>query len=82
MISLLALLGELHGPRRPAPGSADLVIAPVASKLMRVMVALYCGTYDRPPASVTLDLDDTLDVVHGVLPGRSNTATSREVAVS
>jgi hypothetical protein len=34
-------------------------------KLMRVMVALYCSSYDRPPASVTLDIDDTLDVVHG-----------------
>jgi Transposase DDE domain group 1 len=34
-------------------------------RLMRVMVALYCGSYDRPPASVTLDIDDTLDVVHG-----------------
>ena len=32
---------------------------------MRVMVALYCGSYDRPPALVTLDIDDTLDVVHG-----------------
>jgi hypothetical protein len=29
------------------------------------MVAVYCGSYDRPPASVTLDIDDTLDVVHG-----------------
>jgi hypothetical protein len=34
-------------------------------KLMRVMVALYCRSYDKPPASVTLDIDDTLDVVHG-----------------
>jgi Transposase DDE domain group 1 len=34
-------------------------------KLMRVMVAVYCGSYDKPPASVTLDIDDTLDVVHG-----------------
>jgi hypothetical protein len=34
-------------------------------KLMRVMVAVYCDSYDRPPASVTLDIDDTLDVVHG-----------------
>jgi len=34
-------------------------------KLMRVMVALYCRSYDRPPAAVTLDIDDTLDVVHG-----------------
>ena len=34
-------------------------------KLMRVMVALYCYSYDKPPAAVTLDVDDTLDVVHG-----------------
>ncbi len=34
-------------------------------RLMRAMVALYCTSYDRPPASVTLDIDDTLDVVHG-----------------
>ena len=34
-------------------------------RLMRVMVALYCSSYDRPPASVILDIDDTLDVVHG-----------------
>jgi hypothetical protein len=32
---------------------------------MRAMVAVYCASYDRPPASVTLDIDDTLDVVHG-----------------
>ncbi|HET7884417.1 MAG TPA: IS1380 family transposase [Acetobacteraceae bacterium] len=34
-------------------------------RLMRAMVGLYCASYDRPPASVTLDIDDTLDVVHG-----------------
>jgi Transposase DDE domain group 1 len=34
-------------------------------RLMRVMVAVYCGSYDKPPAAVTLDIDDTLDVVHG-----------------
>jgi hypothetical protein len=34
-------------------------------KLMRVMVAVYCQSYDRPPVTVTLDIDDTLDVVHG-----------------
>ncbi len=32
---------------------------------MRVMVAVYCSSYDKPPAAVTLDIDDTLDVVHG-----------------
>jgi hypothetical protein len=34
-------------------------------RLMRAMVGLYCASYARPPASVTLDIDDTLDVVHG-----------------
>jgi DDE family transposase len=34
-------------------------------RLMRAMVGLYCASYGRPPASVTLDIDDTLDVVHG-----------------
>src|ERR1700747_2028794 len=29
-------------------------------RLMRAMVALYCRSYDKPPASVTLDIDDTL----------------------
>jgi hypothetical protein len=34
-------------------------------RLMRAMVGVYCRSYDKPPASVTLDIDDTLDVVHG-----------------
>ena len=34
-------------------------------RLMRAMVAVYCRSYAKPPASVTLDIDDTLDVVHG-----------------
>ena len=67
-------------------------------KLMRVMVALYCRSYDKPPEAVTLDIDDTLDVVHGhqqlsmfnahydercFLPIHVyDTATSRPVAVA
>jgi DDE family transposase len=66
-------------------------------KLMRAMVALYCCSYDKPPKAVTLDVDDTLDVVHGhqqlslfnahydercFLPVHVyDTATSRPVAV-
>jgi len=34
-------------------------------RLMRAMVDLYCASYPKLPASVTLDIDDTLDVVHG-----------------
>jgi len=32
---------------------------------MGVMVDLYCASYATPPAAVTLDIDDTVDVVHG-----------------
>jgi hypothetical protein len=34
-------------------------------RLMSVMVDLYCASYAVPPAAVTLDIDDTVDVVHG-----------------
>ena len=42
-----------------APGLREVI------RLMRAMVALYCASYRTPPTSVTLDIDDTLDVVHG-----------------
>ena len=42
-----------------APGLRELI------RLGRVMVELYCASYAAPPAAVTLDIDDTLDVVHG-----------------
>src|SRR5215208_5178108 len=45
-------------------------------RMMGVMVDLYCASYTKPPAAVTLDIDDTVDVVHGY-----DTATSRPVAV-
>src|SRR5690349_15525329 len=34
-------------------------------RLMRAMVDAYCASYPRPPVAVTLDIDDTVDVVHG-----------------
>jgi hypothetical protein len=42
--------------------------APTLREVVRMtyaMVDLYCASYARPPAAVTLDLDDTCDVVHG-----------------
>jgi Transposase DDE domain group 1 len=42
-----------------APSLRDL------ARLMGVMVDLYCASYPAAPAAVTLDIDDTLDVVHG-----------------
>jgi hypothetical protein len=42
-----------------APGVRDLL------RLGRVMVDLYCASYVAPPDAVVLDIDDTLDVVHG-----------------
>src|SRR4051794_32427272 len=29
------------------------------------MIDLYCASYARPPTAVTLDIDDTPDIVHG-----------------
>ena len=42
-----------------APARRDLV------RLMGAMVDLYCASYAVAPAAVTLDIDDTVDVVHG-----------------
>jgi hypothetical protein len=42
--------------------------APTLREVMRMsyaMVDLYCASYARPPAAVTLDIDDTCDVAHG-----------------
>lgn len=35
------------------------------AKLMAAMVDIYCTSYPAPPKAVTLDIDDTCDVVHG-----------------
>jgi hypothetical protein len=32
---------------------------------MGVMIDLYCASYTVPPAAVTFDIDDTVDVAHG-----------------
>jgi hypothetical protein len=42
-----------------APSLRELI------RLMGVLVDLYCASYAVPPAAVTLDIDDTVDVVHG-----------------
>src|ERR1700735_2772557 len=42
--------------------------APTLREVVRMtyaMVDTYCASYQRPPRAVTLDIDDTLDVVHG-----------------
>ena len=42
--------------------------APRRSEIAWMMMALidqFCASYRRPPASITLDIDDTLDRVHG-----------------
>jgi len=42
--------------------------APTLREVVRMtyaMVDVYCASCKRPPAAVTLDIDDTVDVVHG-----------------
>jgi hypothetical protein len=34
-------------------------------RMTYAMVDLYCASYPQPPRAVTLDIDDTVDVVHG-----------------
>jgi len=35
------------------------------ARMMAAMVELFCSSWNRPPLAVTLDIDDTLDRVHG-----------------
>jgi hypothetical protein len=42
--------------------------APTLREVIRMtyaMIDIYCASYAHPPAAVTLDIDDTVDVVHG-----------------
>lgn len=41
------------------PGLRDVI------RMGRAMVALWIASYPKPPQSVVLDIDDTVDVVHG-----------------
>ncbi len=43
--------------------------APTTRELFRLtgaLVDIYCASYPTPPSAVTLDIDDTVDVVHGM----------------
>jgi hypothetical protein len=42
-----------------APGKIEI------ARLMAALVDLFCDSYRRAPSSITLDIDDTFDVVHG-----------------
>ena len=62
---------------RLADSGADLCSQPTVSRwenqpdlrevirLTYAMVDIYCASYPAPPGTVTLDIDDTVDVVHG-----------------
>jgi len=42
-----------------APGKVEI------ARMMAAMVDLFCASWARPPRAITLDIDDTLDRVHG-----------------
>lgn len=42
-----------------APGTREI------ARMMHTMIGIYCASYAREPKAVTLDIDDTCDVVHG-----------------
>jgi hypothetical protein len=58
--------------------------APTRREVVRMtyaMIDLYCRSYTRPPAAVTLDIDDTCDVAHGDQQLVYDAATARPVVV-
>jgi hypothetical protein len=61
-------LPETGAPLCSQPTMSRLENAPSRIELARMMgamVDLFCASWAKPPASITLDIDDTLDRVHG-----------------
>lgn len=61
-------LPESGDPLCSQPTMSRLENAPSKIEIARLMAAMvdqFCQSYRRKPASITLDIDDTLDVVHG-----------------
>jgi len=55
--------------------------APTLREVVRMtyaMIDIYCSSYPRPPAAVTLDIDDTVDVV----PAISNSRCSMRITMN
>ena len=61
-------LPETGDPLCSQPTMSRLENAPSKieiARMMGAMVELFCASWARPPLSITLDIDDTLDRVHG-----------------
>lgn len=61
-------LPESAAPLCSQPTMSRLENAPRLSELVRLSAALidlYCASYAKAPATITLDIDDTFDAVHG-----------------
>ena len=61
-------LPETGAPLCSQPTMSRLENAPSRieiARMMGAMVDLFCASWTRPPSSITLDIDDTLDRVHG-----------------
>ncbi len=61
-------LPETGTPLCSQPTLSRLENAPskiALARLMAAMIDLFCASYRQTPAAIVLDIDDTLDVVHG-----------------
>jgi hypothetical protein len=61
-------LPDSGGDRCSQPTVSRWENAPTLREVVRMtdaMIDLYCASFARPPAAVTLDIDDTPDIVHG-----------------
>ena len=59
---------ESGDPLCSQPTMSRLENAPSKAEIARLMAAMldqFCDSYRRAPSSITLDIDDTLDAVHG-----------------
>jgi Transposase DDE domain group 1 len=59
---------ESGEPLCSQPTMSRLENAPSRTEIGRLMAAMvdqFCASWRRPPASITLDIDDTFDAVHG-----------------
>jgi len=64
----LGRLPQTGEPLCSQPTMSRLENAPTKIEIARMMAAMvdqFCDSYPRAPASITLDIDDTFDAVHG-----------------
>ena len=61
----MSLLSSFASKRLPGSGWENNVDLRCAIKMANAMIDVFCESYELPPASITLDIDETFDAAHG-----------------